>query len=479
MASALSVPRTVLASAKRPRTFAAAAASGPNRANPLRIDATGKPKLAALFKEWLAPKAKRSLRFCLRSDRAYSGDDFASLSLSTVRATFMVAMQQMARDLRMDAAECILDYKTGLSLCKSEVSCYYLMEAVCTPAFAEAAISFLHPCGGIIPLQLGRRSPAYAMRYEGENFAAAPFVLAITPAGGEASMADEQAAAVCFAALELGFHLQPTWAVAVTASGAVSSFHGLASLEEATRFPATRSRPNVSTCYVLVPGTRRAYDLVASLYQSRNVAELCVDNLMQEVNITRLLSRLPAARRVETAPGDPSGSDAMPTVAEAVGEESDQQVAAPGAADQQAAAPGAADQQAAAPGAADQQVAAPGAADQQAAAPGTADQLVAAPGGAGQEGDEMEEEQDAPSDEEITEAAACAAEAAAGLDGFQPVRHGKASKRSGGAQPPEGKAKLLKSAGLPSKVKAAPKTGIHATLAVLSKGDEGASTSSL
>lgn len=240
-------------------------------------------------------------------------------------------------------------------------------------------------------------------------------------------MADEAAASWCSEFLEVGFFIQPTWAVAVDAAGAVRSFHGLASAEEAARFPATRSRPAVSTCYVLVPGTRRAYDLVAELYRSRNVATVAIDNRDQELHITRLLSRLPAAPPQATRhePAAREGSLALfrhggllDPVEEEAGEEertaeaddderqgsaltsaaqraagttnaelgaiaggSEQRVAAAGSGEQQVAAAGGDDQQVAAAGGDEQQVAAAGGGEQQVAAAGGGEQRVAAAGG--------------------------------------------------------------------------------------------------
>ena len=435
--------RTALSAAKRPKTFAAAAAPA-KVVKPLRINATG--GLAEVMRKIFAPQLVRSLRFCLRADKAFSGEDFASIPISTVRAAFTAAMQQLAGALGMGADDCIKDYLVHLTLCKSQVSCFYLMEAVCTPAFAEAAIAHLRPCGGILPMQLGRRSTAYAMRYEGENFAAAPFVLAITSAGGgEFSMAEEHAVELCSLSIQQ-FGIEPTWAVAVDRAGSVRSFLGLASAEEAARFPATRPRPAVSTCYVLVPGTRRAHDLVANLYATRNVAEVCLEATMLELHITRLLSRLPAAapqaarRAASTDPPLAAPVGELPSIAEKEEEaevEGDQQVAV--TPEHQVAATAITEQQVAAA----QQVAETfdngdqqGAAEedgQQNAAGGSDLQLA------------MADSSSSSSDEEITEADDGTAGGAATGAGFTEVRHGRKKRSSSrsDAQPAES-AKLLK-----------------------------------
>lgn len=481
------------------------------------------------MRKMLEPKNTRPLRFCLRADRAFSGEDFSSLPLSTVRAAFTTALQHVARSLDMDAQACIMDHRVSLHVCKSQQSCFYLMEAVCSPAFAEAAIAHLRPCGGIIPMQLGRRTAAYAMRYEGENFAAAPFVLSFASAGGDLSMADEGAAAFCCDYLQQ-FHIEPIWAVAVDAAGAVRSFHGLASTEEAARFPATRSRPAVSTCYVLVPGTRRAYDLVAELYRSRNVATVAIDNRDQELHITRLLSRLPAAPPQATRhePAAREGSLALfrhggllDPVEEEAGEEertaeaddderqgsaltsaaqraagttnaelgaiaggSEQRVAAAGSGEQQVAAAGGDEQQVAAAGGDEQQVAAAGSGEQRATAAGGDEQLAVAAGGDEQleapivdaEGGSGDERMGCPSpglsDEEIPDAAD-------GGGNFTVVqsRKPRAGKQKAGQRDADPTpAKILKADGLC--LKARPTRAKHAASPAAPREVGGASTSS-
>ena len=509
MASA--APSTVLAPAKRPRTFAAAASAGPRVIQTLRIVATG--SLAARMRKMLEPKNTRPLRFCLRADRAFSGEDFSSLPLSTVRAAFTTALQHVARSLDMDAQACIMDHRVSLHVCKSQQSCFYLMEAVCSPAFAEAAIAHLRPCGGIIPMQLGRRTAAYAMRYEGENFAAAPFVLSFASAGGDLSMAHEGAAAFCCDYLQQ-FHIEPIWAVAVDAAGAVRSFHGLASTEEAARFPATRPRPAVSTCYVLVPGTRRAHDLVATLYQSRNVVEIVLDASAHELQITRLLARLPAApspaagRATGAALPPVAPQEALPPVAETEGEEtadSEQPGAVTTSGTQRGAAANNEEQPEAAvtgserPGAATTGGGPPVAAASGGVQMGTAivdgeqpetavvsgvqleaaadvnEQPEAAEGDGQRSGAEEEDMEMAfspcPTSDEDEPFAEAGGDATEG--GWQtPSRHGKQKGRRSDGPLPESKTKLPRTAGHPSKVKPkSKKHGTSATQLLLTRGD--------
>ena len=278
--------------AKRHKTFAQAAA-GSSKVQAFRYA----PRDAALerAKRMLLPKDTRPLRFSIRADQAFSGGDFASLSIDTVRAAFTAALQRVAADLSFEASGSIKGYHVLRHMCRAGTSCFYLLEAECTPAFAEAAIAYLHPVGGLLPMpMLGRKSTAYAMRYDGEAYDAAPFVLAFTSAG-DLSMVHEEAPSFCMELLE-GASIDSAWAISVDVAGVVRAQQGLASVVEAARFAATRPRQPVPTCCVLVPGTRKAHDLVGTLYRSGNLMEVDLGpGGTQLLRVVRLMARLPAA----------------------------------------------------------------------------------------------------------------------------------------------------------------------------------------
>jgi hypothetical protein len=136
---------------------------------------------------------------------------------------------------------------------------------------------------------------------------------------------------------------------------------------------------------VLVPGTRRAHELVASLYQSHNVAEVTLGTDVHEFHITRLLSRLPAAPRTEVA-SSPLGAPSAPLAP--VGEEGEEEMeeggepprAAEGGGEQLVPAVGSGEHLVVAVGSGEQLGAAVGSGDLLGAAVGSGEQLGAAVG---------------------------------------------------------------------------------------------------
>ena len=142
--------------------------------------AKGSP-LAAMF---LAGREALPLKFAIRANRAFSGEDFGSFPLAELRSAFLSSLNNVMEKggfplLHPDAVK-VKIRPCGRDASGAVQTIYYALGVACTEEVAGFVRHHVETGGAGLPMDLGRSAPAHAMLYDGDNPADAQYHVDIT-----------------------------------------------------------------------------------------------------------------------------------------------------------------------------------------------------------------------------------------------------------------------------------------------------------